>query len=417
MNASPAKAGPRGKEHWFRSFHGAPDHPKWLLVADRAGVKPSLVVAVVWKLLDYASQHVERGSVAGFDVEVCASYLREDPDDVDRVIAVLSGTRRDGRAMFITGDQRIGTWEERQPAREREYPPDGAQVRQEQRAKKRERDGQAEPPQRRQRAAASGGVAPSPAVSDQIEPDSTVSSGVVQSRPVSDRVGPREEEMREEKNQNPPLPPLGALSPAAPADDDDAALEHVEPGDRTEAAGAAWLTYDGFDDLCDRIWNPYPRKSGLEAFRSALWSTLGDGVEPALILRGLERDRRKWAEEQTPTRYIPTLGTYLAEQRWTGADPAELADQGATGDARAAVPDVPIEIQKIRAGYLCQGRPDLADKLIERLGGPQRAIAAVRAFDRRGEMVGTALVSQIEQMFGQQERLKRREPVDAEAFA
>ena len=53
-----------GVMDWFRSWHGAPTDAKWLLIARKSGTTPGQVSAVFWALLDYASQHADRGSVA-----------------------------------------------------------------------------------------------------------------------------------------------------------------------------------------------------------------------------------------------------------------------------------------------------------------------------------------------------------------
>jgi len=54
---------------WWRSWHGAPTDHKWAVIAARSGVKVGIVSAVAWAMMDYASQHKERGTVDGFDIE------------------------------------------------------------------------------------------------------------------------------------------------------------------------------------------------------------------------------------------------------------------------------------------------------------------------------------------------------------
>lgn len=100
---------------WFRSWHGAPTDPKWLVIDRRAhaeGVTPGMVSAVAWALMDYASQHIERGSVAGFDVETYAAWSGWHEDQIE---AILSAMREKG---IITPDDRLAAWEKRQPKKE-----------------------------------------------------------------------------------------------------------------------------------------------------------------------------------------------------------------------------------------------------------------------------------------------------------
>ena len=61
-------------EQWWRSWHGAPTDPKWLVVAEQAHVNPGMVAAVAWALLDHASQQADRGNVSEFDVETISTF-------------------------------------------------------------------------------------------------------------------------------------------------------------------------------------------------------------------------------------------------------------------------------------------------------------------------------------------------------
>lgn len=96
---------------WFRSHHGAPTDPKWLLIAKRANVRPIHVIGTWWALLDYASQHSDRGSIDGFDIETFALFAGLDDEHVSRIVTTL----RD--KSLIVGN-RIAQWEKRQPKRE-----------------------------------------------------------------------------------------------------------------------------------------------------------------------------------------------------------------------------------------------------------------------------------------------------------
>jgi hypothetical protein len=98
---------------WFRSWHGAPTDPKWLLIAKRAGVRPIHVSGTWWALLDHGSQHPERGYVGDFDVETFALFAGMEEDHVSRIVTTL----RDKRLIV---DDRIAAWGKRQPKREDE---------------------------------------------------------------------------------------------------------------------------------------------------------------------------------------------------------------------------------------------------------------------------------------------------------
>jgi hypothetical protein len=97
---------------WFRSWHGAPTDTKWLVIARRAKTIPANAAYVFWALEDYASQHADRGSVKGFDVEVCATYSGIEEDTISAILAAL---REKG---IITDADRLSAWEKRQPKRE-----------------------------------------------------------------------------------------------------------------------------------------------------------------------------------------------------------------------------------------------------------------------------------------------------------
>ena len=96
---------------WFRSWHGAPTDTKWLLIARRAGVTPGIVSAIGWALMDYASQHVDRGSVEGFDVETYAAFSGFEEADIRAVIEAMTT-----KEIIVSG--RLASWEKRQPERE-----------------------------------------------------------------------------------------------------------------------------------------------------------------------------------------------------------------------------------------------------------------------------------------------------------
>jgi len=96
---------------WFRSWHGAPTDPKWRTVAKRAGVRPGDVAAVVWLLLDRASQADKRGSIEGYDAEVLADALGYEASDVIGIISALHDKGVLVNSVF-------SGWERYQPKRE-----------------------------------------------------------------------------------------------------------------------------------------------------------------------------------------------------------------------------------------------------------------------------------------------------------
>lgn len=96
---------------WYRSWHGAPTDPKWMLIARKANTLPGIVSAVFWALLDHASQQADRGCVKSFDAETYAVYSGFDLEDIERILAVM------GEKGIIT-DGRLAAWDKRQPQRE-----------------------------------------------------------------------------------------------------------------------------------------------------------------------------------------------------------------------------------------------------------------------------------------------------------
>lgn len=96
---------------WWRSWHGAPTDPKWSVIAVRSGVKAGIVSAVAWALMDYASQHKERGSVEGFDTETYAVYSGFDETEIVAVIKAMCD-------KGIITDGYLANWKKRQPQRE-----------------------------------------------------------------------------------------------------------------------------------------------------------------------------------------------------------------------------------------------------------------------------------------------------------
>lgn len=96
---------------WFRSWHGAPTDNKWLVIGRKANVAPGIVSAVVWALLDYASQQIERGSIEGFDVETYSAFSGFEEAQIGAVINALQD-------KGLVKNNRLEAWDRRQPKRE-----------------------------------------------------------------------------------------------------------------------------------------------------------------------------------------------------------------------------------------------------------------------------------------------------------
>lgn len=96
---------------WFRSWHGAPTDPKWLGIARKAGVAPGIVAAIVWALLDRASQATTRGSIAGYDADGIACFMGCEAEQVEAVIALMHD-------KGVLTDNAFTGWEKHQPKRE-----------------------------------------------------------------------------------------------------------------------------------------------------------------------------------------------------------------------------------------------------------------------------------------------------------
>jgi hypothetical protein len=96
---------------WFRSWHGAPTDPKWLGIARKAGVAPGIVAALVWALLDRASQSADRGSIAGYDADGLACFMGCEVEQVELVITLM-------HEKNILSDNAFTGWDKHQPKRE-----------------------------------------------------------------------------------------------------------------------------------------------------------------------------------------------------------------------------------------------------------------------------------------------------------
>lgn len=104
---------------WFKSWHGAPTDNKWLVIAKRANVSPGIVSAIVWALLDCASQSGNRGSIETFDIETYSIYSGFSEEQIGAVInslkdkELIKNNRIDnlfGCRWFILNRPNISDW-------------------------------------------------------------------------------------------------------------------------------------------------------------------------------------------------------------------------------------------------------------------------------------------------------------------
>jgi len=100
-----------GGIEWFRWFHGSVTDPKFGLIAKNAGVSPAVVIAFWAWLLETASASEDRGHVGSPDFEAIEFSLGLEDGTADRIMDAMM---RRG----LVADQRIVSWEKRQPTRE-----------------------------------------------------------------------------------------------------------------------------------------------------------------------------------------------------------------------------------------------------------------------------------------------------------
>lgn len=98
---------------WWRSWHGAPTDAKWGVVAAAVGCKAAEVAALVWALLDHASQANPRGSIAGFNLRVYA-FASGTAVEVARLIL----DELHAEDIGVLEGEAFSNWVKRQPRRE-----------------------------------------------------------------------------------------------------------------------------------------------------------------------------------------------------------------------------------------------------------------------------------------------------------
>lgn len=103
---------------WFRSWHGAPTDLKWPVIAKHVNLLAgenrhmlrtcvTCVTAFAWVLLDYASQHDNRGCITGFNFEGYALFA-DVPEDTLRLIVTAMHDKN------VLKDNHFLNWSKRQ---------------------------------------------------------------------------------------------------------------------------------------------------------------------------------------------------------------------------------------------------------------------------------------------------------------
>ncbi len=278
---------------WFRSWHGAPTDAKWRTIARRAGVRPGDVAAVYWVLLDRASLDKERGSVAGYDIEVIADALGYDIEEVSAIIAVFE-------EKGVITDGRIVAWEKYQPKREDDS---------------------------RERVAA---------YRERIK-NEDVTHGNADGDKETGRNAPdtdTEQTQSRTDTESPPTPQgeRGSVRSL------EWVLQRVKSGKCTKRAPPPYVPE--FDEFWMQVVRKEPSK------REAYWSwlqVLMRGEEPPGpedVLAGLGRMVPAWSRLEDKTK-IPHITTWLNQDRWTVEHPTMPGTNGATPESkRPAIPPV-----------------------------------------------------------------------------
>jgi len=93
-----------------------------LAVADMAGSSPALAWHTFSAALAYANEQPNRGSIAGFNPQIVASFCRVAVDEVRRVIQAL-------RELGILLGERIAKWTKRQVEKDQALSPGAARTR------------------------------------------------------------------------------------------------------------------------------------------------------------------------------------------------------------------------------------------------------------------------------------------------
>jgi hypothetical protein len=98
---------------WFRWHHGSVTDPKFGLIAKRAGVRVSDVIAMWAFVLETASSDADRGTIGQLDYEAIEHLLGLEDGQSFKILDAMA------QRGLIEGS-RIASWDKRQPKRERD---------------------------------------------------------------------------------------------------------------------------------------------------------------------------------------------------------------------------------------------------------------------------------------------------------
>lgn len=99
---------------WFRWHHGSANDPKFGLIAKKAGVRVSDVLAMWVVVLESASANEQRGHVGQIDAEATEFLLGLDEGSAYRILDAMTQ-----RGLLGAGGV-VVSWDKRQPKRERD---------------------------------------------------------------------------------------------------------------------------------------------------------------------------------------------------------------------------------------------------------------------------------------------------------
>ena len=98
---------------WFRWHHGSVTDPKFQLVAKKANVRFGDVIAIWAFILEIASADSDRGAIGQIDFETLDYMLGAEEGTSVRILDAMTA-----RGLIV--GNRVGSWDKRQPKRERE---------------------------------------------------------------------------------------------------------------------------------------------------------------------------------------------------------------------------------------------------------------------------------------------------------
>lgn len=83
--------------NWLRWYHGTSKDPKWRVIAKKAGVPVSTVIAIWATILENASENeTERGVLHGWELDEVGVSVDETPETVGNVFDAMQGKTLDG---------------------------------------------------------------------------------------------------------------------------------------------------------------------------------------------------------------------------------------------------------------------------------------------------------------------------------